>query len=161
MTILGLDLATRIAGAVILNYDTGAIVLAREIRVGGTLATAKRCSTIANEISLIVGQHQPADVWIEDIGSRHTQTAIGMGRIHQAVHERLERHHLTYGYVSPREVKQFATGSGNADKAEMIAAAEARWPDVKFTADTADAAWVAEFGRQRMIAAVNEAGGAA
>lgn len=42
---------------------------------------------------------------------------------------------------SPAEIKKHATGKGNADKAAVLAAARARWPQVA-SEDEADALWL-------------------
>lgn len=55
-----------------------------------------------------------------------------------------ERHQLTYAGFAPAEVKNAAGLKGNAQKHEMIAAAEARWsPYTIATDDEADALFVA------------------
>lgn len=55
-----------------------------------------------------------------------------------------ERHQLTYAGFAPAEVKNAAGLKGNAQKHEMIAAAESRWsPYTIATDDEADALFVA------------------
>jgi len=50
---------------------------------------------------------------------------------------------IDYRGYSPSEIKKFATGKGNANKPEMLAAANAEWPDVEIIDDNqADAMWL-------------------
>jgi Holliday junction resolvasome RuvABC endonuclease subunit len=51
--------------------------------------------------------------------------------------------------VSVQEIKRLATGSGNADKDDMEAAAMAQWAYVPDDDNEADALWVAESARLR------------
>ena len=53
---------------------------------------------------------------------------------------------VPYAGVPVGTIKKFATGKGNADKSQMIAAAVAKWPTLaaKTGADEADARWIAE-----------------
>jgi len=54
-------------------------------------------------------------------------------------------HAIPLEYLSPTTVKKYATGSGNADKAAMIAAARERWPGVELADDNeADARHIAD-----------------
>jgi crossover junction endodeoxyribonuclease RuvC len=51
--------------------------------------------------------------------------------------------------VTPQQIKQFATGKGNASKAEMVAAYGRSWPDAELgrnVEDRADAAFAAALG---------------
>lgn len=58
---------------------------------------------------------------------------------------------IDYRGFSPAEVKKFATGFGNASKGEMMAAAAARWPDVKLVDDNhADALWILDLMRHAL-----------
>jgi Holliday junction resolvasome RuvABC endonuclease subunit len=57
-----------------------------------------------------------------------------------------EENAVHYHGVSPSSVKKHATGSGNANKEKMVAAAKARWPKTKIQDDnTADALWILDF----------------
>jgi crossover junction endodeoxyribonuclease RuvC len=51
--------------------------------------------------------------------------------------------------VTPQQIKQFATGKGNASKSEMVAAYGRSWPDAELgrnVEDRADAAFAAALG---------------
>ncbi len=153
-TIMGLDLSTTAAGVALIDYDTGDIVDTWEIVPSRKLNTSQRSRIIGRDVAELVRRHEPADIWKEAVGTRQINTAIAMGRVHQAVDDHLmPRFRTQFGEVSPTEVKQLATGKGNAKKAEMIAAAELRWPGRQWTDNTADASWVADYGRARLLAA--------
>ena len=51
---------------------------------------------------------------------------------------------IEYVGISVGTVKKLATSRGNANKAEMMAATRARWPNFRGTEDEADARWVRE-----------------
>lgn len=51
--------------------------------------------------------------------------------------------------ISPTAVKRHATGKGNAQKKDMVAAAKKHWPNVVFKDDNqADAMWLLELAQQ-------------
>lgn len=52
-----------------------------------------------------------------------------------------EKQKIAYRGYSPAEIKKHATGKGNANKAAMVAAAKARWPQVGDD-NEADALWI-------------------
>lgn len=54
-----------------------------------------------------------------------------------------EQHGIEYRGYSPSEIKKTATGKGNACKADMVAAARIRWPNVGDD-NEADARWLLE-----------------
>ena len=54
-----------------------------------------------------------------------------------------EQRLMHYRGYSPTELKKFATGKGNAGKQQVLAAAQARWPEKKVIDDNeADALWL-------------------
>jgi len=56
---------------------------------------------------------------------------------------------VDYRGYSPTEIKKHGTGSGNADKPKMMAAAAAKWPKVKLVDDNhADALWLLDLALQ-------------
>jgi Holliday junction resolvasome RuvABC endonuclease subunit len=58
---------------------------------------------------------------------------------------------VEYRGVSPSEVKKHATGKGNAGKDQMIAAAQAKWPEIGSMDDnTADALWILDMAKQQL-----------
>lgn len=57
---------------------------------------------------------------------------------------------VPYAVVSPKGLKLFATGSGNASKERMMEAARITWPEAGIQGDDeADAAWLAAMGATR------------
>ena len=66
-----------------------------------------------------------------------------------------EQNKIQYRGVAPTEVKKFATGKGNANKEQMIAAAKKKWPGAEIQDDnTADALWILEFAMNELKSAV-------
>lgn len=60
-----------------------------------------------------------------------------------------DRLHVNYRGYSPSEIKKHATGKGNAGKPAMMAAAEAKWPDVRILDDNhADALWLLDLAQR-------------
>jgi hypothetical protein len=59
----------------------------------------------------------------------------------------LAQHDIPYAVAAPGQVKKYATGNGNADKDEVLAAAIRRFPNVHITKnDEADAYWLCAIG---------------
>lgn len=56
-----------------------------------------------------------------------------------------ENHGIEYQGISPSTIKRHATGKGNASKAEMVIAAEIRWPTVVIDDNHADALWLLDW----------------
>lgn len=58
-------------------------------------------------------------------------------------------HQVKYKGYSPKTIKKFATGNGNASKEMMMEAANAKWPKIKLISnDHADALWLLEFAKE-------------
>lgn len=59
--------------------------------------------------------------------------------------------------IPVQAIKQLATGKGNAQKAEMVAAACRKWPSIRIVDDNLpDALWIAEAGYLRLTGALPE-----
>lgn len=55
------------------------------------------------------------------------------------------------GFSAP-EIKKYATGNGNANKAAMMAAASAKWPEIEIIDDNhADALWIYDYALTKLI----------
>lgn len=94
----------------------------------------------------------------EEVAS-HKGTAAShiYGGVVAVLTEFCEAEGLPYQGVPVGTIKKFATGRGNADKAAMVAAAEAKWPPTKglqrakaatvglYDDNQADAMWIAEY----------------
>lgn len=58
---------------------------------------------------------------------------------------------IEYQGFSPTEIKKHATGKGNAGKADMLAAARAKWTKLSIPDDnTADALWLLDLAQFRL-----------
>lgn len=149
---IGLDLSTSCSGFAAVGEDLS-LIYYQEIKPKSSWGMADRCNFIAEEIVDNLAYYTDFCIWAEAIGTRFIQSAMGMGRVHQAVADALVRtglvettRSLAYSTVAPSVVKKFATGKGNAKKQDMINAAVGRWPGNKFTDNEADAALVALYG---------------
>lgn len=58
---------------------------------------------------------------------------------------------IEYRGYSPSEIKKYATGKGNANKAMMVEAAREKWPELIIEDDNqADALWLLDLARQQL-----------
>ena len=65
-------------------------------------------------------------------------------------------HDLPWSRVAPQSVKKHAVSKGNANKAQMVAAAKEKWPEQEIRDDNqADALWLLDywFAKEAEIAA--------
>lgn len=76
-------------------------------------------------------------------GSTH---AFALGELGGVIRYRLHRANLTYVDVPPSTLKKYATGKGNASKAEVISAAVKRSGQSFASDDAADAWWLYAIG---------------
>lgn len=95
----------------------------------------------------VLNAFEPSSVWYEEV-RRHlgTDAAHIYGGIVAVITERCETLSIPYAGIPVGTVKKLATGKGNADKAAMIAATAARWPDFRGDDNEADARWIALAG---------------
>lgn len=159
MRFVGLDIALATSGVAVLDYETGELLDAGLIRTppGGTIFD--RCAAIAAAVSEVLERHTVdfrIDVAIEDgIALRSGTTTRHLAMAWFAAAQAVVDHN---GYppavFNVAQVKARATGNGAAKKAEVIEAAVRRWPGLPAQSDMADAAWVAELGREQLIVAV-------
>lgn len=64
---------------------------------------------------------------------------------------------IEYRGYSPAEIKKWATGKGNSNKAAMMAAAKKRWSDVAILSDDhADALWLLDLAQKEYGNALQE-----
>jgi Holliday junction resolvasome RuvABC endonuclease subunit len=85
-------------------------------------------------------------VYFEEV-RRHlgTDAAHVYGGIVATVTAFCEREKIPYQGIPVATIKKTATGKGNSDKAAMVAAAKAKWPDQNTVDDNqADALWLLE-----------------
>ena len=142
--ILGLDLSLTATGWCLLRPD-GAYTT-------GTITTNKdrplpeRLLRITNEITYgpVWRTHLPdLIVGIED-GVYRSQAAFKLGLVHGAVRLELWRHGAQTFYIPSAVRCKLATGTGNAGKAEVLAAAIRRLGYCGHSEDEADALWIAD-----------------
>lgn len=60
-----------------------------------------------------------------------------------------EENRIMYRGYSPTEIKKFATGKGNANKAAMAEAAAIKWPGITGDDNEIDARWLLELFKQQ------------
>lgn len=91
---------------------------------------------------------RPECVFYEDV-HRHlgTTAAHVYGGLMAVLLMQCEKRGVPCKGLSVQAVKKHGTGKGNADKAMMVAAARAKWPDIALeTPDVADALWILDLG---------------
>lgn len=129
--IIGLDLSLTATGIALPSGSTHVVRSkekgdARLVRIRDAVRAAARDADLAV---------------IEDLPV-HAYAAGTTGMVHGVVRTALMDMGVPYALIPPATLKAFATGRGNADKAEMMNAARA-WSGVRFTDDNAaDAAWL-------------------
>ena len=63
-----------------------------------------------------------------------------------------EEKKIEYRGYSPKEIKKHATGSGNANKDKMLAAAKEKWPDIDIIDDNmADSLFLLDLARKELL----------
>jgi len=82
----------------------------------------------------------------------HVGTTIKQAELLGLIKHKLWELGIPYALVAPAQVKQFATGSGSADKHDVVRAVYRRWPRAerwgRVGPDEADALWLAAMGAQ-------------
>lgn len=148
MRILAVDPGTRCGWCV--RYDDGRMdagtwdLSPRRFEGGGM-----RFLRLRAHLSEILDRTKPEMVVFEEV-RRHlgTDAAHVYGGIVAVLQEECERRtpKVPYHAIPVGTVKRTATGKGNADKARMLAAANARWKLALSARDDneADARWIAE-----------------
>jgi Holliday junction resolvasome RuvABC endonuclease subunit len=162
LIVAGLDLALGHTGWAHVAYEDGRLLAAGEISPPASWPLSDRLDLIAARVGDVVTE-SVGNVFIErPIAHRSGTTTIRLGMVHGVV-----RRELGGGppivEVGITEVKKWATGKGNATKDDMVAAAADRFGR-HLTHNEADAALIAAWGREQIIAAVEShptGGGAA
>ena len=95
-------------------------------------------------------------VVIERTYSRGKRTAEVLNGLTSVALVECERRGLEYAFVNATTLKKFATGSGRAQKADMVAAAERELGISDLSDDEADAYWLVRFWQERLQPAVSE-----
>ncbi|WAB09183.1 RuvC-like resolvase [Gordonia phage LittleMunchkin] len=146
--IIGLDVSLTDTGVAVINPFGLTVDRVRSKPTGSTyLEASMRIDTICAQIEGRLMAAQPELVVIESpafaskTGQAHTRAWL-WGRVFD-----LARRHADVLTATPQAVKMYATGAGNADKDEVLAAVVRRYPNLAVTNNnTADAVILAAMG---------------
>jgi crossover junction endodeoxyribonuclease RuvC len=124
------------------TWDSGVWDLAPRRHEGGGM----RFLRLRAYLREVLDRFPPDVVAYEEVRMhRGVDAAHIYGGVVAVVVEECEARKIPYSTVHYATAKKTATGKGNADKAAMVAAANARWPRAEpFHDDEADARWIAE-----------------
>lgn len=146
---LAIDPGTRCGYAVV--DESGSIIASGtwNLSPGRHEGGGMRFVRLSNYLNELLAPHDTAAVWYEEV-RRHlgTDAAHIYGGIVAIITGRCELRKIPYAGIPVGTVKKLATGKGNADKAAMIAATTARWPEFSGDDNEADARWIALAGMQ-------------
>lgn len=148
MSVLALDLSSTATG---ICEDVSNLGILGEPGTGWTATHAPkgdlltRARSMRNTAESYARNHDL--VVIEAIGTAYVGTAIAIATVHALVLDAIADDHRIL-VVSPKELKKWATGKGNADKTAMLLAAKrSGWVDPPgATDDQADAWWLWTIG---------------
>lgn len=132
--VIGLDLSIRATG--VARVD-GSTLVVRAVRLEGY----RRHYVISQQVMKIVRADGPDLVVVEDYAphSPGINSTIRLAELGGIVRTALETRGYRWATVKPNTLKLWATGRGNADKTEMIAAAYSMGAPQPMTTDEADA----------------------
>lgn len=145
---IGIDYSTTATGVAIVEGDHWQTFTIKSKPVGDTLPHYyARIETLADNILGAIDPHPGDVVAIEGLAFAGKGRAVD--RLHYAWHrtvQRLSRHGAVGDVliVTTNQVKQLATGKGNAQKDDVLLATERRLPQADVAGnDEADAVWIA------------------
>jgi crossover junction endodeoxyribonuclease RuvC len=147
--IFGIDPGLRNTGwgVVILNGHNLKYCDDGVIKPDPALPDDKRLHHIATEINVLVAQHRPDLVCIEDVFvSKNPASALKLGMARGAALVSITRHDIPVSMIAARRVKQNITGSGRADKDQVTAMVSQLLGVVPKGTDSADALAIAIAG---------------
>lgn len=151
MIVMGLDPSLTSTGIVLLN--DGQIEIARTTKNQPDIGTVARVLAIVKEIEKIINHPNiPPDlVVIEGFSFGSTgrslfDTAYLGWRIRESLESFRERDNIPWIEVSPAQLKQFATGKGNAPKEVVLQQVYKRWGVELRDNNQADAFTLAKIG---------------
>ena len=142
--ILALDLATQ-TGWACTSYDvvlSGTVSFKGGRFEGGGMRFLRFRKWLRETLDVL----KPSAVFYEEV-RRHlsTDAAHVHGGLLAVMQSELEARNIPYLGIPVSTIKKTATGKGNADKAAMVAAAKAKWPEQAISDDNqADALWIME-----------------
>lgn len=144
---IGIDYSTTSCGVAIIDGDHWQVFTLRSKVSGPTLSDYyERIQDLAHDIVAAAEPRMGDVIAIEGIAFAGKGRAVD--RLHFAWHRTVEfltrLQHAEPLIVTTNQVKQLATGKGNAQKDEVLLAAERRIPQAQVRGnDEADAAWLA------------------
>jgi len=110
---------------------------ARKLDVRAADDHSRRARELAAEVATAIGIHRPLAVAIEAPSwPRNAATAAKIGIAFGAIYALAQEHRLPLVQASPQDIKRAVTGSKTASKDEVIAAIEARFPDIEWPTQT-------------------------
>jgi Holliday junction resolvasome RuvABC endonuclease subunit len=154
-TVVGFDVSLSRTGWAVLDWDSGILLRCGVIETSPADPFVSRLWRLRAGVEYVVDARQVygriADVGIEagihrGSGAVTRKLAAAWGVVMMKMHDETGIE-ADVEHPTPAEVKQLATGRGNATKAEVMAAACERWGSPAADADIADACWVAEWVR--------------
>lgn len=147
MKVAGLDLSLTGTGLAVV---TNGAVNVSTVKVPSAMRGVARLEHILTAVRVWVDHVDLAVLEgpsLRSVGPGHHELA-GLWWV---VRRALARADVPLAIVEPTRLKQYATGSGKADKCAMALAAGRRLPDVEFdTEDEIDAAWLALLGAEHL-----------
>ena len=122
MLILGVDPGSRCAGYGLIRVNGPAekMVAYGTIKLGGQDSHQLRLRTIYHELDQIIGKHLPDECAIEmPVYGRNPQSMLKLGRAQAAAMLAALNRDIPISEYTPKEVKNAATGNGNASKKQV------------------------------------------
>jgi Holliday junction resolvasome RuvABC endonuclease subunit len=87
----------------------------------------RRVRAIADELINTLQAWNPDRVLIEGYGFANKSSLVGLVEIGTVARQALLRMHIDWYEAPPTVIKKWTTGSGKAEKAEMLQASKAKW----------------------------------
>lgn len=137
--ILGMDPSTRAFGWAVLQNDE--VLGYGEIRPKTNANRIERLTVIYNELESIIDRYRPTIASAEDTFAwrKNMDTAMRLSEVRGVAMLALGRHNIPLVLFKPTSIKLIMTGSGKAEKDDMIRAACQRFNLGLITSNMADA----------------------
>jgi crossover junction endodeoxyribonuclease RuvC len=128
MKSMGLDLSVTATGMVVCQAeDRQPVVVYQRVLSFPKLKGHARYKAIGGEIIDALNEHRPERIVIEGYGFKFKGSAIPIVELGGLVKYVLLQYGYRYCNPSPNELKQFATGKGNAGKEDVMAGVLLNW----------------------------------
>lgn len=158
MRIIGLDLGTTMGFAVtegtsVVPVQTGTVNFANKRHENGGMRFIrfkKFLEEITDGVAIAKGNADAVIYYEEVVFHRGADAAHVYGGWLAILHSYCDERGIAYSGVPIGTIKKRATGSGRANKEDMIRAAHREW-GATMTHDQADAAWVLQCGLDEMF----------